>query len=56
MYSGEFADVWMGEYESRKVAVKVLRIDSANNPDKITKVSHHQKLAKVHSKELTAIA
>ena len=26
LYSGGFADVWMGEYQGRKVAVKVLRV------------------------------
>jgi hypothetical protein len=28
--SGGFADVWMGEYEGRKVAVKVLRVYSTS--------------------------
>jgi hypothetical protein len=40
LYKGGFADVWMGEYQGRKVAVKVLRVCSTSNFDKITGVGY----------------
>ena len=46
LYSGGYADVWMGEHQGRKVAVKVLRIYSTSDLDKITGVSRHPSLAK----------
>ena len=45
LYSGGYADVWMGEHQGRKVAVKVLRVYSTSDLDKITNVSRHPKLA-----------
>jgi len=52
LYSGGYADVWMGEHQGRKVAVKVLRVYSTSDLDKITTVGHHQRLAKVRIEEL----
>ena len=39
LYRGGFADIWKGEYESRHVAVKVLRVYSTSEIGKITSVS-----------------
>lgn len=36
---GGFADVWKGEHEGRRVAVKVLRVGSPSSVDKIKSVS-----------------
>ena len=44
--------MWMGEYQGRKVAVKVLRIYSTSNLDKIVNVSPHEGLRKLRNKEL----
>ena len=44
--SGGYADVWVGEYQGRKVAVKVLRVYSTSDFNKITSVSHHPRLVK----------
>jgi len=41
LYRGGYADVWMGEYRGCKVAVKVLRMYSTSDLDKITSVGHH---------------
>jgi serine/threonine-protein kinase TNNI3K len=38
LYSGGYSDVWMGEYDGRKVAVKVLRIYTTSNLRKVTSV------------------
>ena len=38
LHSGGYADVWMGEHQGRKVAVKVLRICTTSNLNKITSV------------------
>ena len=38
LYSGGFADVWMGDHQGRKVAVKVLRVYSTSDFEKITSV------------------
>ena len=38
LYSGGFADVWMGNHRGRQVAVKDLRVDSTSTFDKITRV------------------
>jgi len=46
LYSGGYADVWMGKHQGCEVAVKVLRVYSASDLDKITSVSHHERLAK----------
>ena len=46
LYRGGFADVWKGEYQSRHVAVKVLRVYSTSEIFKITSVSF-QGLAKI---------
>ena len=37
---GGHADIWKGEYQGRKVAVKVLRVYVSSNPDKISMVCH----------------
>jgi hypothetical protein len=39
-YRGGFADVWEGDYQDKKVAVKVLRIYVSSDPDKIRRVCH----------------
>ena len=46
LYSGGYADVWMGEYQGREVAVKVLRVYSTSDLDKIVTVGRRLKLAK----------
>ena len=38
LYRGGYADVWKGEHRGCDVAVKVLRVYSANDFDKITSV------------------
>ena len=38
LYRGGYADVWEGEYEGSKVAVKVLTVYMTSDLDKITKV------------------
>ena len=45
LYSGGYADVWMGEYKGCKAAVKVLRVYSTSNLDKIVNVGDLPKLA-----------
>ena len=40
LYTGGFADVWMGEHRGIKVAAKVLRVSESSNFDKITSVGH----------------
>ena len=55
LYSGGYADVWMGEHQGRKVAVKVLRIFSTSNLDKITSVGRSLGLPMAHVKVLIAI-
>lgn len=40
LYSGGYSDVWMGEYQGCKVAVKVLRVYTTSNLNKITSVGH----------------
>jgi len=44
--------VWMGEHQGRKVAVKVLKVYSTSDFNKITSVSHHQGLPGVCIGEL----
>ena len=44
-YRGGFADVWMGEYEGRKVAVKVPRTYSAKDFGRIARVGNQQNFA-----------
>ena len=46
LYSGGYADVWMGEHQGRKVAVKVLRVYSTSDLNKVTSVGHYPRLAK----------
>ena len=46
LYSGGYADVWMGKHQGCDVAVKVLRVYSASDLDKITSVSHRPRLAR----------
>ena len=36
--------MWMGKHQGRKVAVKVLKVYSTNDFNKITSVSHHSRL------------
>jgi len=55
LYSGGYADVWIGEHQGREVAVKVLRVYSASDLDKITSVSHCPG-PKVRIEELMIIA
>ena len=38
LYRGGYADVWKGEYQGRHVAVKVLRVCSTSDFNKITSV------------------
>ena len=46
LYSGGYADVWMGKHQGCEVAVKVLRVYSESDLEKTTSVSHHPGLAK----------
>ena len=46
---GGYADVWMGEYQDRKVAVKVLRVYSTSNLAKIKNVGPAQGWSRVCS-------
>ena len=41
LYRGGYADVWKGEHQDRKVAVKVLRVYSISDFDKIISVGRH---------------
>jgi hypothetical protein len=56
LYSGGYADVWKGEHEGRKVAVKVLRIYTTSNLRKVTSVGHSLNFPIVPIKVLTTIA
>ena len=38
LYRGGYADVWKGDHQGRQVAVKVLRVYSTNDFEKITSV------------------
>ena len=38
LYQGGYAEVWEGEYQGRKVAVKVLKVYRTSNLDKIKRV------------------
>ena len=53
LYKGGFADVWMGESQGRKVAVKVLRVCSTSNFDKITGVGCLRSSPTIRADELT---
>ena len=53
--SGGYADVWMGEYEGRKVAVKVLRIFMTSDLNKTTSVGHSLNFPVVHIKVFIVI-
>ena len=55
LHRGGYADVWMGEYEGRKVAVKVLRIFTTSDINKTTSVGHFPNFPVVHLKFSTAI-
>jgi len=46
LYSGGYADVWVGKHQGCEVAVKVLRVYSESDLDKTTSVSHHPRLAR----------
>jgi len=37
---GGFADVWMGDHQGRKVAVKVPRVHTMKNREKVARVGH----------------
>ena len=56
LYSGGFADVWKGEHRGRKVAVKVLRLYTTSNLDKITTVGFSIAISTSHITVLIAIA
>ena len=43
---GGYGDVWMGNHQGRKVAVKVLKVYSTDDFNKITNVGHHPRVAK----------
>jgi len=45
LYSGGYADVWMGAHQGHDVAVKVLKVYSTSDFNKITSVSYHPRLA-----------
>lgn len=49
---GGFADVWMGRHGNRKVAVKALRISSADDIRKLKKASNMQSMILEHSDKL----
>ena len=51
MYRGGFADVWKGEHQGRQVAVKVLRVYSTSDFEKITGVGSYN-LSKVRVDQL----
>ena len=42
LYRGGYTDVWVGEHQGRKVAIKVLRVYSTSDLEKFTKVGYHQ--------------
>jgi len=46
LYRGGYADVWMGEHQGCKVAVKVLRVYSTSDFNEVTSVSHCPRLGK----------
>ena len=50
---GGFADIYMGEHQGRKVAVKVLRVYLTDNVDKTIGVGRRPKLMEVYLKGLT---
>ena len=41
LYRGGYADVWKGEHQGCHVAVKVLRVYSTSDFDKVTTVGSH---------------
>ena len=41
--------MWMGAHQGRKVAVKVLKVYSTSDFNKITSVSYHPRLAETAS-------
>lgn len=41
LYHGGYADVWKGEHKGRQVAIKVLRVYSTSDFEKITSVGPH---------------
>ena len=56
LYHGGYADVWKGERQGRPVAVKVLRVYSTDDFDKITKVCSHIPLKPCADQLVLAIA
>jgi hypothetical protein len=48
LYRGGYADVWKGEHQGRSVAVKVLRVYSTSDFDKITSVGPYSMHRSVH--------
>lgn len=40
LYHGGYADVWKGEYQGRDVAVKVLKVYSTDDIDKVKQVGY----------------
>ena len=55
-YTGGYANVWMGEYQGRKVAVKVLRVLLTSDLDKLTRVGHSKSSPATYVKVLIVIA
>ena len=45
LYRGGYADIWAGEYQDRKVAVKVLRTYTSSDVGKIIRVCHYLTLS-----------
>ena len=56
LYSGGYADVWMGEHQGSKVAVKVLRVYTTSNLNKITSVGYPLNFLMVHTRVLITMA
>jgi len=41
-YRGEFAEVWVGEHQGQRVAIKAMGICSTSDPERIVKVGRPQ--------------
>ena len=56
LYSGGYADVRKGEHQGREVAVKVLRVYTSNDFDKIRRVSHSKTFPEADIRVVIVIA